>query len=68
MATQTTPRVAIDLPDSRTHRRLLATSLNLLINEVEAPIPTSDPGIPGAIFSNGVPSAGNPKALMVSGG
>lgn len=31
-------------------------------------IPTSDPGIEGALYSNGVPSAGVPKALMISGG
>jgi hypothetical protein len=31
-------------------------------------LPTSDPGSPGQLFTNGVPSAGTPKALMVSGG
>lgn len=31
-------------------------------------IPTADPLVAGALYSNGVPSAGVPKALMVSGG
>jgi hypothetical protein len=31
-------------------------------------LPTSDPGNLGQVFTNGAPSAGVPKALMVSGG
>jgi hypothetical protein len=31
-------------------------------------LPTSDPGVAGQLYSNGAPSAGVPKALMVSGG
>lgn len=31
-------------------------------------LPTSDPGVAGTLYSDGVPSAGVPKALMVSGG
>lgn len=31
-------------------------------------LPTADPGIAGAIYSDGAPSAGVPKALMISGG
>jgi hypothetical protein len=31
-------------------------------------LPTSDPGVSGALYSDGVPSAGVPKAIMVSGG
>jgi hypothetical protein len=42
---------------------MFATGAVLLPN-----LPTSDPGVAGQLFSNGVPSAGTPKALMVSGG
>jgi hypothetical protein len=31
-------------------------------------IPTADPGVAGEIYTDGAPSAGVPKALMVSGG
>lgn len=31
-------------------------------------LPTSDPGVANALYTDGVPSAGVPKALMVSGG
>jgi hypothetical protein len=31
-------------------------------------LPTADPGIAGQLYSDGAPSAGVPKALMVSGG
>lgn len=33
-----------------------------------AGLPTSDPGVAGQLYSDGAPSAGVPKALMVSGG
>jgi hypothetical protein len=42
---------------------VFATGAVLLPN-----LPTSDPGVAGQLFSDGVPSAGTPKALMVSGG
>jgi hypothetical protein len=31
-------------------------------------LPSSDPGIENALFTDGAPSAGVPKPLMVSGG
>jgi hypothetical protein len=33
-----------------------------------ANLPTSDPGVAGQLFTSGAPSAGVPKALMISGG
>jgi hypothetical protein len=41
-----------------------ASAGNILMSN----LPTADPGIAGALYSNGVPSAGVPKALMISGG
>jgi hypothetical protein len=43
--------------------QLQVNSGNLILN-----LPTSDPEVEGAIYSDGAPSAGVPKPLMISGG
>lgn len=46
-------------------------TLRVVVNNdgrVIVAVPTADPSVAGALYTNGVPSAGVPRALMVSGG